>query len=104
MPIGPLYGVPTDDEREEVAQATKHKWRLIGLQLGVDVEYLDMVAKEHPDGNAQCSSFLFGQWARNELSGSDLPFMWLNVITILDGSLVRETNLAREFEKRINKN
>ena len=49
------------------AQATKHKWRLIGLQLGVDVEYLDMVAKEHPDGNAQCSSFLFGQWARNEL-------------------------------------
>ena len=103
--IDPLYGVPTDDEREELAQATKHKWRLIGLQLGVDAGCLDTIAKEYSDDQAQCSSALFGQWARNELSGSNLqPFMWLNVITILDCSSVRESSLARELEKRVNKN
>ena len=100
--LASLYGIPTDDEREEIAHATKHKWRLIGLQLGVHAEYLDTIAVEHSDDLAQCCSTVFKRWAHNELSGSDIqPFMWLSLITVLDGSLVRETNLARKIENKI---
>ena len=49
--LASLYGIPTDDEREEIAHATKHKWRLIGLQLGVNAEYLDTIDSDDP---AQC--------------------------------------------------
>ena len=96
-----MYGVPTEEEREEVAHTVQHKWRLIGLQLGIDGEYLDGIAENFsPDSHAQCSSELFRRWATNELS-ADCPLMWGKLIEILDGSLVRETVLARELEKRI---
>ena len=95
-----MYGVPTEEEREEVAHTVQHKWRLIGLQLGIDGKYLDGIAEEFSPNDAQCSSELFRQWATNELS-ADCPLMWGNLFEILGGSLVRETTLARELEKRI---
>ena len=36
-----MYGVPTEEEREELAHAVQHKWRLIRLQLGIDRKYLE---------------------------------------------------------------
>ena len=99
--IDPIYGVPTEEEREEIAHTVQHKWRLIGLQLGIDEKYLDGIAEDFsPDNHAQCSFELFRRWATNELS-ADYPFMWDKLIEILDGSLVQETTLARELEKRI---
>ena len=95
-----MYGVPTEEEREEVAHTVQHKWRLIGLQLGIDGEYLEGIAEEFaPDNYVQCSSELFRRWANNELS-ADCPLMWGKLIEILDGSLVREFALARELEKK----
>ena len=99
--LDPIYEVPTEEEREEVACTVQHKWRLIGLQLGIEADCLDGIAEEFsPDNDAQCSSELFRRWATNKLS-ADCPFMWGKLIEILDGSLVRESTLARELEKRI---
>ena len=98
-----MFGVPTEEEREEVARTVQHKWRLIGLQLGIDGEYLDGITEEFAtdnDNSVQCSSELFRRWANNEIS-AECPLMWGKLIEILDGSLVREFALARELEKRI---
>ena len=84
-----------------MAHTVQHKWRLIGLQLGIEAECLDGIAEGFsPDNHAQCSSELFRRWATNELS-ADYPFMWEKLIEILNAFLVRETTLARELEKRI---
>ena len=70
-----MYGVPTEEEREEVAHTVQHKWRIFGLQLGIDGIYLDGIAEDFsPNNDAQCSSELFRRWATNELS-ADCPLM-----------------------------
>ena len=100
FPVAALFGVPTEKEREEIAQKVKHKWRLFGLQLGIDGRYLDEISKDYGSNDALCSSELFRRWANRELPG-DRPFTWRGVIEILDGSLIRETTLARKLEERI---
>ena len=100
--LDPIYGVPTEEEREEVARTVQHKWRLIGLQLGIEADCLDEIAEEFsPDDHAQCSSELFRRWATNELSANCHIYMWEKLIEILGSSLVRETTLANKLEKRI---
>ena len=97
--VAALLGVPTEEDREEIAKEVKHKWRLFGLQLGIDKGYLDEISREYSSDNARCSSELFRRWASRELP-ADRPFTWRGVIEILDGSLVRETSLARKLEER----
>ena len=99
-PVAALFGVPTEEEREEIAMKVKHKWRLFGLQLGIDKKYLEDNSRECNSDNALCSSELFRRWASRELPG-DRPFMWKGVIEILNDSLVRETTLARSLEERL---
>ena len=100
FPVAALFEVPTEKEREEIAQKVKHKWRLFGLQLGIDGIYLDEISQEYGSDDAHCSSELFRRWASRELP-ADRPFTWRGVIEILDGSLVREAILARKLEERI---
>ena len=96
-----LSKVPNETEREELAQVVKHKWRLIGLQLGVETECLDVIEQEYPFDEAKCCSQLFRKWANGKLS-TDCPFVWKEVIKLLHGSVVREVALASELEKKIN--
>ena len=78
----------------------KHKWRLFGLQLGIDGRYLSHISQDYGSDDGCCSSELFRRWASRELP-ADRPFTWRGVIEILDGSLVRETTLARKLEDTI---
>ena len=92
-----MYGAPSDEDIAQISQQVAHKWRLIGLQLGVDPAELDQIAYECGSDHSQCCSVLFSKWAAGEVTAS-CPFTWKGVIETLDNSLVRESFLARSLE------
>ena len=57
-----MHGVPSDEDIALISQRMAHKWRLVGLDLGIDPAELDQIASEDV---YQCSSELFsGQLER----------------------------------------
>ena len=76
--------VPTNEEREQIAQQLAHKWRLVGLQLGVDPAKLDQIASEC-DGDQSCCSVLLRKLSTGEVTAS-CPFTWRGVIETLDSN------------------
>ena len=94
---GKIYGVPTDEQRTSIAQQVRHKWRLIGMRLGVDQAELEQITHECSGDHSLCCSELFRKWSTQEVSTSS-PFTWKGVIEALDNDVVRESSLARELE------
>ena len=93
-----IHGVPSDEDIARISQQVAHKWRLIGLQLGVDPAELDQIAYEcGDDQQSRCCSELFRKWAAGEVTAS-CPFTWKGVIETLDSPTVRESSLARDLE------
>ena len=94
---GKIYGVPTEEQRAFIVQQVGHKWRLIGMHLGVDQAELEQITHECGGDHSLCCSELFRKWAAQEVSTSS-PFTWKGVIEALDNGVVKESSLARELE------
>ena len=77
----------------------EHKWRLIGMYLGVDQAELDQISHDCGSDNYFSSSELFQKWAAQEISTS-CPFTWKGVIEALDNDAVKESSLARQLESK----
>ena len=84
-----IYGVPTEEERNSIVQQVGHKWRQIGIHLGVDKAELDQIMHECSDDDILCCSELFRKWAAQEVSTP--PFTWKEVIEVLDNDVVGES-------------
>ena len=89
-----MHVIPSDKDIAHISQQVAHKWRQIGLQLGVHSTELDQISSSD---NFLCCSELFRKWAAGEVTAS-CPFTWKGVIDTLDSSLVRESSLARDLE------
>ena len=92
-----IYGVPTWERMNTITQQVGHKWRLLGIHLGLDQAELDQITHECSSDNSLCCSELFRKWAVQEVSTS-CPFTWKGVIEALDNGVVRESSLARQLE------
>ena len=95
--VAKIYGVPTDEQRNFIAHQVRHKWRLIGIHLGVDQAELEQITDECSGDDSLGCSELFRKWSTQEVSTSS-PFTWKRVIEALDSGVVRESSLARELE------
>ena len=92
-----IHGVPSDDDIARLSQRVAHKWRLVGLELGVDPAELDRIASECGSDQSLCCSELFRKWSAREITAS-CPFTWEGVIETLDSESVKESSLARSLE------
>ena len=92
--------VPTEKQRNLIAELVKHKWRLIGIHLGVDQAELEQITHDCHGDDSRCSSELFRKWAAEEVSKS-CPFTWKGLIEALDNDVVKESSLARDLESII---
>ena len=95
-----IHGVPSDQYIALISQQVAHKWRLVGLDLGIPPSELDQIASEcGSDDQSLCCSELFRKWSAGEITAS-CPFTWKGVIETLDSSTVRESSLARDLESK----
>ena len=44
----------------------QHKWYLLGLQLGLDVDILDQIEEKYQDDEQMRLSKMFGAWMRSD--------------------------------------
>ena len=91
-----VHGVPSDEDIALICQRVAHKWKLLGVQLGVYPAELDQIASECGSDQSCCSE-LFRKWSAIEITAS-CPFTWKGVIEILDSESVGESPLARNLE------
>ena len=91
-----IHEVPSDEDIALISQRVAHKWRLVGVQLGVDPVELDQIASECGSDQSCCYE-LFRKWSAREITAS-CPFTWKGVIETLDSEFVRESSLARTLE------
>ena len=89
--------VPSDEATALIVHYVAHKWRLVGLQLGIDPAELDQIASECGSDQSLCCSELFRKWSAREITAS-CPFTWKGVIETLDSESVGESSLARSLE------
>ena len=75
--------VPTSEDIALISQQVAHKWRLVGVQLGVDPAELHQIASECGSDQSLCSSKLFRKWSAREITAS-CPFTWEEAAKILD--------------------
>ena len=89
--------VPTEEEMESITKKVEHKWRLIGVYLGINQAELEQIEKMCDGDDSHCSSELFRKWSTQEISTS-CPFTWKGVIQALDNSSVSESSLAEQLK------
>ena len=94
---GKIYEVPTEEQREFIAQQVKSKWRLIGIRLRLDQPEIEQITHKYSGDESLCCSELFRKWAAQDVSTS-CPFTWKGVIKTLDNGFVNESSLARQLE------
>ena len=76
--------VPTREDIALISQQVAHKWRLVGLDLGIHPSELEQIASEcGSDDQSLCSSKLFRKWSAGEIIAS-CPFTWEEVAKIID--------------------
>ena len=81
--------VPSDEATELIVLRVALKWRLVGLELGIDPAELDQIASECGSDQTLCCSELFRKWSAREITAS-CPFIWKGVIETLDSESVGE--------------
>ena len=80
-----------------MASIARDKWRLVGIELGIEVEQLDLISME---GNPiVCFSKVFSQWKKK--ADTDVPFTWRTIANALRSPIVGESSLATEIEESL---
>ena len=82
------------DLLRRVASRAMDKWKLIGLDLGIESHELRTISKYHPQSTMQCCFEVFSLWQNK----ADPPFTWATIIDALRSPIVEETALAQEIE------
>ena len=78
-----------------LASVARDKWRLVGIELGIEDEQLDLIAME---GNPIiCFSKVFSQWKIK--ADTDFPFTWRTIANALKSPIVEENSKATEIEE-----
>ena len=78
-----------------VASVARDKWRLVGIELGIEDEQLDYISME---GNPIiCFSKVFSQWKKK--ADTDFPFTWRTITNALRSPIVEESSIATEIEE-----
>ena len=92
-----VHEVPSMRDIGLISEKVGHKWRLIGMKLGVNLAELDQICIMHNEDQFRCCLELFMKWSAREITAS-CPFTWKGVIETLDSDSVRESSLARSLE------
>ena len=73
-----------------------HKWFPIGVQLGISVQTLSVIRREHHDNATDCLTEMLQRWLT---SISSLP-TWSGLVQALSSAPVGEKRLAEEIRER----
>ena len=66
-PLTPLGGVPA---LRDLCVLPVSNWYLLGLQLGVSTDELDVIERNYPRDNRMCKAKMFGAWLRMDTSAA----------------------------------
>ena len=78
----------------KVASEAGEKWSLVGIQLGIKPNQLDVIEEKHP---ILRYSKVFSMWEKKE--NADFPFNWRTILNALRSPIVQENRLATKIEK-----
>ena len=67
LPVPPQGMVPT---LRDLSLLPVPNWYLLGLQLGVSADELDVIERNYPRDNHMCKAKMFGAWLRVDTSAS----------------------------------
>lgn len=81
---------------KKVAKKIPHKWRMVGLSLGISQNLLDAIEEKHA-GLGKLGSFVevFSYWRRQQ----EVPLTWKALAVSLESSIVNEHDLAQQLRK-----
>ena len=91
---------PSDrDLMNKVAAAIPTKWRLVGLQLGLEQPQLEMIEQKHSftHNSIACFGDVFTEWKRRRTSDCS----WSTIINALNSQLVGEAALAHKLQTEL---
>ena len=80
-----------------VASVARDKWRLVGIELSIEDEQLDLISME--ENPIICFSKVFRQWKKE--ANTDFPFTWRTIANALRSSIVEESSLATKIEESL---
>ena len=78
-----------------MAIEARDKWRLVGIELGINPDQLDVISEEKDP--VICYSEVFSQWEKKV--NPDFPFNWRAILNALRSHIVEENSLAMEIEE-----
>ena len=67
LPVTSQGGVPT---LRDLCLLPLPNWYLLGLQLGVSADELDVIERNYPRDNHMCKTKMFGAWLRMDTSAT----------------------------------
>ena len=87
------------DLMNEVAAKIPSKWSDVGLQLQVDPDVQEGIARISPGDTNRCYSNVFTQW-KNQNSTTH-PYTWLTIVQALKAPAVGESRLAEKIKDKL---
>ena len=78
-----------------MASETRDKWRLVGIELGMKRDQLDVISEEK--NPILCYSVVFTLWEKK--ADPDFPFSWRTILNALGSPIVEENSLATKIEE-----
>ena len=78
-----------------MASEARNKWRLVGIELGMKQDQLDVIS-EKKDPILRYSE-VFSQWEKK--ADPDFPFSWRTILNALGSPIVEENSLATKIEE-----
>ena len=78
-----------------VAIEARDKWRLVGIELGMKRDQLDVISEEK--NPIIRYSEVFSQWEKK--ADPDFPFSWRTILNAFGSTIVEENRLAMEIEE-----
>ena len=91
------YDGPSDrDLMNKVAAVIPTKWKLVGLQLGLEYPQLEMIEQKQPSSDL-CFWDVFVEWKKRRTSKCS----WSTIIDALNSQLVGETVLADKLKEEM---
>lgn len=92
---------PSDESLMNMVAATiPLKWRLFGIQVGLEQAHLEIIEQRHafsPNSHVSCFGEVFLEWKRRMTK----PFTWSTVITALKSQLIGENTLAHKLQTEL---
>lgn len=82
-----------------VAPHVKDKWRVVGLELGIETAELNGISAPDDTKFLKCYEQIFDTWKRR--AKPEYPFTWSFLISVLGSEAVQRKDIANELEKKL---